>query len=103
MYVQSMCSKLPGARASQAVQPPVQGLRTKGGRKEDTHKEQVVACQHAVLLREGREVVGCAGLKLLLVEVRGPLSVNLGMCEFHLLSWNLRTCNRLRGNGKLPA
>jgi hypothetical protein len=39
---------------------------TSGKRHEGTHEEQVVARLHAILLREGREVVGCAGLNLLL-------------------------------------
>jgi hypothetical protein len=34
-----------------------------------THEEQVVARQHAVLLGEGRELVGCATLEFLLDEV----------------------------------
>lgn len=33
---------------------------------QNTHEEQVVARLHAVLLGEGREVVGCASLELLL-------------------------------------
>jgi hypothetical protein len=41
-------------------------LHTSGQRHEGTHEEQVVARLHAILLREGLEVVGCAGLNLLL-------------------------------------
>ena len=37
--------------------------------EKDTHEEQVIARQHAVLLWEGCEAVGGAGLKLLLNQV----------------------------------
>ena len=40
-------------------------LHTNGERCEETHEEQVVACLHAVLLGEGREVIGCASLEFL--------------------------------------